>query len=182
MCEAPSRHGSRRHRCLGIVSHHQLCHEQDLRARLRGCLCARLQRFIAEVCKESPRLKAVALLPFQDVDAAVKEVNRAVTELGLVGVAVAPQGMREHLGSQTFWRSMRDPTAQCALLRAQPARRAGGRDSLRQFHLYAYDRPSDGDHHPVRRLMYAASRKSSPSYGLRFSNAAPAGFLTGWSA
>jgi uncharacterized protein len=59
--------------------------------------------FIAEVCQESPRLKAVALLPFQDVDAAVKEVKRAVTELGLVGVAVAPQGMREHLGSQTFW-------------------------------------------------------------------------------
>ena len=59
--------------------------------------------FIAEVCQESPRLKAVALLPFQDVDAAVKEVKRAVTELGLVGVAVAPQGMKEHLGSQTFW-------------------------------------------------------------------------------
>jgi len=59
--------------------------------------------FIAEVCQESPRLKAVALLPFQDVDAAIKEVNRAVTELGLAGVAVAPQGMREHLGSQTYW-------------------------------------------------------------------------------
>ena len=26
-----------------------------------------------------------------------------MTELGLVGVAVAPQGMREHLGSETFW-------------------------------------------------------------------------------
>ena len=48
--------------------------------------------FIAKVCQESPRLKAVALLPFQDVDAAAKEVNRAVTELGLVGVAVAPSG------------------------------------------------------------------------------------------
>jgi uncharacterized protein len=59
--------------------------------------------FIAEVCKESPRLKAVALLPFQDVEAAVKEVTRAVTKLGLAGVAVAPQGMREHLGSQTYW-------------------------------------------------------------------------------
>lgn len=59
--------------------------------------------FVAGICRQSPRLKAVALLPFQDVDAAVKEANRAVIELGLVAVAVATQGMREHLGSQTFW-------------------------------------------------------------------------------
>src|SRR5262245_27331642 len=45
--------------------------------------------FVAEVCRESSRLKAVALLPFQDVDAAVKEVKRAVTELGVVVVAGA---------------------------------------------------------------------------------------------
>ena len=59
--------------------------------------------FVASVCRQSPRLKAVALLPFQDVEAAVKEANRAVIELGLVGVAVATQGLREHLGSQTYW-------------------------------------------------------------------------------
>src|SRR5579871_2745724 len=59
--------------------------------------------FVAGVCKTSPRLKAIGLLPFQDVDAAVKEANRAVTELGLVGIAVATQGMKEHLGSQTYW-------------------------------------------------------------------------------
>jgi predicted TIM-barrel fold metal-dependent hydrolase len=59
--------------------------------------------YIAEVCKASQRIKAVALLPFQDPDASVKEINRAVTELGLAGVAVAPQGMREHLGSQRYW-------------------------------------------------------------------------------
>jgi uncharacterized protein len=59
--------------------------------------------FIAQVCQESPRVKAIALLPFQDVDAAVKEANRAITELGLAGVAVATQGMKEHLGSQTYW-------------------------------------------------------------------------------
>jgi predicted TIM-barrel fold metal-dependent hydrolase len=59
--------------------------------------------FIAGVCRESPRLKAVALLPFQDVDAAVAEANRAVSDLGLVAIAVATQGMKEHLGSQTFW-------------------------------------------------------------------------------
>ena len=59
--------------------------------------------FIAQVCRESPRLKAIGLLPFQDVDAAVEEANRAVGELGLAGIAVASQGMKEHLGSRTFW-------------------------------------------------------------------------------
>ncbi len=59
--------------------------------------------FVAEVCRQSPRLKAVALLPFQDPAAAVREANRAVGELGLVAIAVATQGMKEHLGSQTFW-------------------------------------------------------------------------------
>ncbi len=59
--------------------------------------------FIAQVCQESPRVKAIAILPFQDVEAAVKEANRAITELGLAGIAVATQGMKEHLGSQTFW-------------------------------------------------------------------------------
>ncbi len=59
--------------------------------------------FIAQVCKESPRVKAIALLPFQDVEAAVEEANRAITELGLAGIAVATQGMKEHLGSKTFW-------------------------------------------------------------------------------
>jgi predicted TIM-barrel fold metal-dependent hydrolase len=59
--------------------------------------------FIAEVCTQSPRLKAVALVPLQDPKAAVAEAHRAVTKLGLSSIAVATQGMKEHLGSQTFW-------------------------------------------------------------------------------
>jgi predicted TIM-barrel fold metal-dependent hydrolase len=59
--------------------------------------------FIAEVCRQSPRLKGVALLPLQDPKAAIEEANRAVTKLGLAAIAVASQGMKEHLGSQTFW-------------------------------------------------------------------------------
>lgn len=59
--------------------------------------------FIASVCKQSPRLKGIAVLPFQDVGAAVKEADRAISKLGLVGIAVASQGMKEHIGSQTFW-------------------------------------------------------------------------------
>ena len=59
--------------------------------------------FIADICKQSPRLKGIALLPLQDLDASVEELERAVTKLGLAGIAVATQGMKEHLGSQRFW-------------------------------------------------------------------------------
>ena len=59
--------------------------------------------FIAEVCRQSPRLKGIALLPFQDPAAAVQEANRAITKLGLAAIAVATQGMKEHLGAQIFW-------------------------------------------------------------------------------
>lgn len=59
--------------------------------------------FIAETCRQTPRLKGIALLPFQDPAAAVKEATRAVTQLNLCAIAVATQGMKEHLGSQTFW-------------------------------------------------------------------------------
>jgi len=59
--------------------------------------------FIAEMCSQSPRLKGVALVPLQDPKAAVAEANRAVTQLGLASIAIATQGMKEHLGAQTFW-------------------------------------------------------------------------------
>src|SRR5215510_4146761 len=59
--------------------------------------------FISDFCKQSPRIKGIGVVPFQDVEAAVNEVNRAVTKLGLVAIAVASQGMKEHLGSRTFW-------------------------------------------------------------------------------
>ncbi|HEY1235807.1 MAG TPA: amidohydrolase family protein [Candidatus Binatia bacterium] len=59
--------------------------------------------FIAEVCKQSPRLRGIALVSLQDPRKAAEEANRAVTKLGLVAIAVATQGMNEHLGSQNFW-------------------------------------------------------------------------------
>jgi len=55
----------------------------------------------------SARLRGVALLPLQDVPEAVKELGRAVTELGMVG-AVLPAnngelGVRKALGHPDFW-------------------------------------------------------------------------------
>ena len=58
--------------------------------------------------KVSPqRLRAVALVPIQDVPEAVKELRRAVTELGMVGAVLgansAELGVRKPLGHADFW-------------------------------------------------------------------------------
>ena len=47
--------------------------------------------------------KESALVPFQDVDAAAKETQRAIGELGLAGVTVGTFGMKEHLGQPMYW-------------------------------------------------------------------------------
>ncbi|MPZ77321.1 MAG: amidohydrolase family protein [Deltaproteobacteria bacterium] len=68
-----------------------------------AAFCRGYNDWVASICAESPRLQAVALVPFQDVDAAVKETQRAITQLGLAGIAVASFGLKEHLGQPMFW-------------------------------------------------------------------------------
>jgi len=68
-----------------------------------AAFCRGYNNWIASVCEESERLEGVALVPFQNVPAAVQEINRAVTSLGLVGVTVATAGLKEHLGQPCFW-------------------------------------------------------------------------------
>jgi len=53
--------------------------------------------------KVSPRLQGVALLPMQDVDSAVAELRRAVTELGLIGGMIPSNGLLRHIGSKEYW-------------------------------------------------------------------------------
>ena len=65
--------------------------------------CRGYNNWVASICKESPRLKAVGLVPFQDVPAAVAEANRAIGQLGLAGITVGSFGMKEHLGNPEFW-------------------------------------------------------------------------------
>jgi len=56
-------------------------------------LCRAYNSFMhEEFAKKSPRLKAVALLPLQDPEAAAKELRRAVRELGAVGAMLAADG------------------------------------------------------------------------------------------
>ena len=49
------------------------------------------------------RLSGMALLPMQVPEAAVEELRRAVTELGLVGAMLPSNGLKGHLGSREYW-------------------------------------------------------------------------------
>lgn len=50
----------------------------------------------------SPRLQGMALLALQDPAEAVKELRRAVTELGMLGAVLTPIGLRKPLGHPDF--------------------------------------------------------------------------------
>lgn len=53
--------------------------------------------------RESPRLKGMALIPMQDPRAAVLELRRAVTKLGLLGALLPARGLARHLGAEEYW-------------------------------------------------------------------------------
>lgn len=58
---------------------------------LAVALCRAYNNYIAEDCKGyDNRLKPIGVLPMQDVSAAVEEMHRCVNELGMIGVAIAP--------------------------------------------------------------------------------------------
>ncbi len=54
---------------------------------------------------KNSRLKGVALIPFQDVEAATGELRRAVTELGMLGAMLPSNGeaIQGHLGNNIYW-------------------------------------------------------------------------------
>ena len=69
-----------------------------------GAFSRAYNNWISSMCSEAPeRLKGVGVAPFQDVPAAVEEINRAVTKLGVVGITVGTYGMKDHLGQELFW-------------------------------------------------------------------------------
>jgi len=53
----------------------------------------------------STRIKGMALIPIQDADAAVEELNRAVKQLGMVGAMLPSngEGIKGHFGSKIYW-------------------------------------------------------------------------------
>jgi predicted TIM-barrel fold metal-dependent hydrolase len=65
--------------------------------------CRAYNDYIASFSREASQLKSVALLPFQDVPAAVSELKRAITKLDLSGVVLSSFGLKEHIGASTYW-------------------------------------------------------------------------------
>ena len=53
--------------------------------------------------KKSPRFQGLALIPLQEPQEAVKELRRAVTELGFCGAMLPSTGFKGHLGSKEYW-------------------------------------------------------------------------------
>lgn len=68
-----------------------------------AAFCRAYNDYIASVCREASQLKGAALLSFQDIPAAVAELNRAVTKLGLSAVVLSSFGLKEHIGALTYW-------------------------------------------------------------------------------
>jgi predicted TIM-barrel fold metal-dependent hydrolase len=68
-----------------------------------AAVCRAYNDFIADYCKASPRLKAVANLPIHNPTEAARELNRAVTKLDLVGGMLAAQAHNKNLGSPEFY-------------------------------------------------------------------------------
>ena len=54
---------------------------------------------------KSSRLKGMALIPIQDVEASVAELRRAVKELGMLGGMLPSngEGIKNHLGANYYW-------------------------------------------------------------------------------
>jgi uncharacterized protein len=67
-------------------------------------LCRAYNNWLHDYCQTNPtRLKGVALLPLQDVDAAVRELNRAVTDLGMLGGMIPTFVRGVNLGDKALW-------------------------------------------------------------------------------
>ena len=67
-------------------------------------VCRAYNRFMyEEFLSRSPRLKATALVPMQDLDAAVDELRRAVTEYGMVGAMLPALGGHPPLGRKEYF-------------------------------------------------------------------------------
>jgi uncharacterized protein len=100
--------------------------------------------FAKEYNTVSPRLQAVGVLPMQDVDEAVKEMRRAVTELGLIGFAILPLGLPFGMGDAMYdplWAEAQRLGAGIYLHGQRNNSAAVGGDRFRTFgemHSYAF--------------------------------------------
>ncbi len=59
--------------------------------------------WLADTYQKDSRIQGVGLIPMQDPDAAVEELRRLVTELGMAGGMLPTTGLRSDLGSREYW-------------------------------------------------------------------------------
>ena len=63
----------------------------DLDPEYAAAICRAYNNYLADFCKENPdRLKGAALISLHSVELAVEELRRAVQELGMVSLTIAP--------------------------------------------------------------------------------------------
>jgi uncharacterized protein len=66
--------------------------------------CRACNDYVAEFCSSNrDRLKAIAVVPLQDVPASIAEMQRAVKELGVVGVSIPPSLPGKNLDHPDFY-------------------------------------------------------------------------------
>lgn len=75
--------------------------------------------------KRSSRVKAVAIIPVQDPEAAAVELHRAVTELGMVGGMLPTPGLRHYYGDAAFDPLYREAESLGTMLAIHGAARQG---------------------------------------------------------
>ncbi len=85
-----------------------VCEAED--PKLDAALCRAYNDWLADYCRASPdRLLGVALLPLRDLDAAVRELERATERLGFRGAFFRPNPYAgrpiHHPGYDRFWQS-----------------------------------------------------------------------------
>ena len=70
-----------------------------------ACAIARAyNNWLHAYCQSAPeRLKGLAVLPFQDMQESVRELRRAVNELGFIGVAFPPGAMNKSMADEYFY-------------------------------------------------------------------------------
>ena len=122
-------------------------------------------------------------MPFQDVDAAVKEVDRAITKLGLVGITVGTFGMKEHVGQPAYWPIYEELQKLNAPLLIHNSRQGPAGEIRFDTFLFRHTigRPFE-TLLDCAALCTAECRKSFPKLRIAFLNAVVVGFPTGWTA
>ncbi len=69
-----------------------------------AALARAYNNWVHDYCQAAPeRLKAVAILPLMDLPASVRELERAASELGVVGVMVHTETSRQNVADENYW-------------------------------------------------------------------------------